>query len=179
MSSYIGEFNTVLALGTIAVQVFLVGVVLLHLIPQTPVSKIILDSLSAYAIPIGFFLALSTTALTLIYSDIFGFIPCGLCWFQRIFLYPQVILLGIAWWKKDQKVFRYILALSVAGTAVALYHHYLQVGGTDILPCPASGNGDCGKRLIYEFNYVTFPLMAATAFLFQAALSFVSLRRQQ
>jgi hypothetical protein len=55
------------------------------------------------------------------------------------------------------------MALSVCGALVALYHHFIQIGVGSALPCPASG-GDCGKRIVFEFGYVTFPLMAFTIF---------------
>ncbi len=200
------QLNFFLSIGTLVMQGALVVLVIFLF---TGGQKSLIGVIKQYALPLGFFAALFASALTLVYSDVFGFIPCSLCWLQRIFLYPQVVLLGIAWWKKDEGVWKkqklisvssgpakqdwslpeadqrrdrgtevwdYIIALSILGLLVALYHHYLQMGGTEILPCPASGEGDCGKRFIYEFNYVTFPLMAATLFAWQWVLGLIAKR---
>src|SRR3989344_8598496 len=175
MLPVVAQLNFLLGIGTILLQGVVVILVCLLFKKNNPASQSILGLLKKWALPLGFFITLGASILTLVYSDVFGFIPCSLCWFQRIFLYPQVVLLGIAWFKKDDGVWKYIIALSVLGAVVALYQHYLQMGGTELLPCPADGVGDCGKRFIYEFNYVTFPLMAATLFAWQWVLGIVAI----
>ena len=107
--------------------------------------------------------------MTLVYSEAFGFVPCGLCWLQRVFLYPQVFILGMALFYKEKIAARYGLMLSVPGLIISLYQHYLQMGGNEFLPCPASG-GDCAKRIMFEFDFVTFPLVSAFLFLFLIVL---------
>ncbi len=118
-----------------------------------------------YGLLSAFILTTGSTVMGFVYSDVFGFVPCGLCWLQRVFLFPQVILLGMAIYYKDKAVARYGIVLSSLGTIIALYQHYLQVGGSSFLPCPASG-GDCAKRYFYEFDFLTFPLMSAFVFVF-------------
>ncbi len=177
MLPIVAALNFWMSLGIIAMQGAIVLIAIALFFPTNSIAVSTRNLLKRFAIPLGFFVALAGTFLTLLYSDYFGFIPCGLCWLERIALYPQVVLLGIAWFKKDNAVWKYVLALSLAGLIVALYHHYIQIGGADLIPCPASGNGDCGKRIIYEFGYMTFPLMAATLFAWQALLSFVATRR--
>jgi disulfide bond formation protein DsbB len=109
--------------------------------------------------------------MTLIYSEVFGFIPCGLCWLERIFLYPQVILLGVALATKDKVVSKYGIALSIPGMLVSLYQHYLQMGGAEFITCPVIGAGaDCAERILFEFGFMTFPLMSAFLFAFLIAL---------
>lgn len=113
----------------------------------------------------GMLIALCTTAgasiLTLVYSEVFGIIPCGLCWLERIFLYPQVFLIATALYYKDTVMPRYGIVLSVFGLIISLYHHYIQMGGSEFIKCPASGASDCAKRYIFEFDFVTFPLLSA------------------
>ena len=116
---------------------------------------------------IGFLLSIGGVAVSLFYSEILGVLPCGLCWLQRVFLYPQVLLFAVAIWKSDKSVADYSIAFSIFGGAVALYQHYLQMGGTGIVPCPAVATGaDCAQRFLFEFGYVTFPLMSFSIFAF-------------
>ena len=114
----------------------------------------------------AFLVALVATAISLVYSDIIGFVPCELCWIQRIFLYPQVIILGLALWKKTKDSEIYCSALSLIGGVIALYHFYGQSFNPSALPaCDALGEASCAARYFVEFGYVTIPLMSLTGFL--------------
>ena len=171
MSPLVSNLNFLLACATLLSQVLFVILVAAYLLRKKNAA---LDSFfqvaAQYALPFAFLLALGATILSLVYSEVFGFVPCGLCWLQRIFLYPQTVLLGIAWWKKDSRIGDYIIALSILGAIVALDQHLLQMGISSGLPCPASGNTDCAKRILFEFNYITFPLMSFTSFVWQIGL---------
>lgn len=174
MPPLVQNLNFMLALSTLALQVALVSLFLVFIFrKKLPGAFPVLRFIETYALHFAFFLALSSVVMSLIYSEVFGFIPCGLCWMQRVFLYPQAVILGIALSKKDTKVADYIIALSVFGALFALDQHFLQMGGGGFLPCPASGNGDCAKRILFEFGYITFPLLSFTAFLSQIALMLV------
>lgn len=170
--------NFFLALGTVFVQcatVALLAVMLLR--KRFPDLKDIAALAARFGLWAGFLLSLAATTLSLYYSEVLGFTPCGLCWMQRVFFYPQVVLLAIAAWYRDRSVAVYSIALSVAGLIVALYQHYLQMGGTDLLPCPAAAGGggiaaDCAQRILFEFGYITFPLMSASLFAFLIVLLF-------
>ena len=106
------------------------------------------------------------TGGSLFYSEIAGFDPCKLCWFQRIFMYPLAILLGLALIRKDFKFTFYPFALTLIGAIISLYHNTIYYGGISIFPCEPFGLGvSCTKVLVMEFGYVTIPLMALTAFL--------------
>lgn len=117
-----------------------------------------------YALLAAFALTLSTTLMSLVYSEIFGLVPCGLCWLQRMAIYPQVLLLATAIYIKDTKIAIYNIVLSIFGILIGLYQHYIQMGGNELFGCPASG-GDCAKRFFFEFNFVTFPLLSVFVFL--------------
>lgn len=124
-----------------------------------------------------FLLTLGASAMTLVYSEIFGFVPCSLCWFQRIFLYPQMLLFGAATYWKDTLAARYAIIFSIPGFIIALYQHYLQMGGGEFVPCPVDGaEADCSVRILFEFGFMTFPLMSAGLFLFIIAMSVYLLR---
>lgn len=119
----------------------------------------------------AFLLTLAGSIMTLVYSEIFGFLPCGLCWLQRVFLYPQVVILGVSLYFKQAGAALYGCALSILGLLVAQYQHYLQMGGNEFIACPTAGAGaDCAKRILFEFGFMTFPLMSVALFAFLGAL---------
>ena len=166
MTELAQQLNFLLALGTIAIQVAAVVLAVLLLLERYKQKTFrVLTLVGVYGIQLVFFISLASVGISLFYSEILGFIPCGLCWLQRIFLYPQVILAGMAWYKKDNKIADYLIALSGVGAVVALYQHYLQMGGSAFIPCPAVGPSiDCAQRFLFEFGYITFPLMSLSVF---------------
>lgn len=153
--------NYILGVGTIAMQAVSVGLILAYFWRDK--SKVARDTLAlahTWGLWSAFWLSLIGVGLTLYYSEVVGYVPCGLCWMTRVFFYPQVLLFAVALYKHEgSRVADYSLALSIPGAIIALYKHYLELGGSELLPCPASGVGDCGKRYIFEFGYVTMPMM--------------------
>jgi disulfide bond formation protein DsbB len=114
-------------------------------------------------------LAAVSSGMTLVYSEYFGLVPCALCWFGRIAMYPLVLIAGIALWKGEAtQVLKYIAGFSIVGVLVSVYHHTLQmvaVYGGDKLPCPTSG-GDCSQISVFGYGHITFPYMAMVIFVF-------------
>jgi len=130
--------------------------------------------ISKRAFILAFLVALVATLGSLTYSEILRYDPCKLCWLQRIFMYPQVILLGMALWKKDYKIADYSLALSIIGGLIALYHYLLQLGIAPSIPCSAVGYSTaCSKQFVLEYGYITIPMMALSAFIIIALLLFL------
>jgi disulfide bond formation protein DsbB len=118
--------------------------------------------LAKYALPLGFFGTLAAMLFSLYYTYGLQVIPCELCWFQRIFVYSLVFVFGMAWYKNDKKIFDYTMLLSGVGLAIAVYHHYLQLGYNLLKPCSTAPFAvDCAVPTFVEFDFVTFPLMAA------------------
>lgn len=175
MTELAQNINFLLALATVVLEIATVTLVVLLVRERFTRREIrFLNTLGRYALHIVFLVSLSGTAMSLVYSEILGFLPCGLCWIQRIFLYPQVILSGMGIWKRDRSVADYLLGLSIPGAFIALYQHYLQMGGTSLLPCPAvAADADCAQRFLFEFGHVTFPFMALVAFVFIIVLMIV------
>lgn len=172
MASFTEQLNFFASLGTIIGQIFIFLVIVLWLsvkLEKSPIKKTAEHALSALAsqgLVFGFLVALTSTVVSLIYSDIIGYEPCKLCWVQRIFLYPQVIILGLALWKKTKDSEVYCLALSVIGGVIAAYHFYGQSFNPNALPaCDFAGGASCAIRFFVEFGYVTIPMMSLTAFL--------------
>lgn len=124
-------------------------------------------TLERYGLWIAFTITLIASIYTLYASEVLGQIPCSLCWVQRAFLWPQVILFLIAALMKDRGIALYSIALSVIGALVALYHHWLQMGGSALLPCPASGPSiNCETPTFVMWGFVTFPFMSFSLFVF-------------
>ena len=132
------------------------------------------------AVLFALIVALIATSGSLFYSEIAGYEPCKLCWFQRIFMYPQVLLLGLALWKKEGKqIAPYSVLLSSIGALIAGYHYLLQLDLVPSLPCSAVGYSvSCSQRFVMQFGYITIPLMAFTAFLLIIVLTRTALKEK-
>ena len=125
-------------------------------------------------------LIVSLTAMlgSLYFSDYLGFEPCKLCWYQRIALYPIVVLTLAALIKKDKNITHYTLWLAIIGGLIALNHYFLQITNVSILPCSAVGySQSCAQVFTLQFGYITIPLMALTAAILIATLSILARRR--
>lgn len=158
----VATLNYVVALGAIALQVVTVALLVLYIARR---GDVVSTFVARRGTVIVLLVSSAATALTLFYSEVIGFPPCPLCWWQRIFMFPQVVLAGVAIRKKEH-VADYSIALSIIGLGVALYHHALQMFPAGSLPCPAQGEVSCAQVLLLEFGYVTFPMLAATLFAF-------------
>jgi len=110
---------------------------------------------------LAFIIALIATLGSLYYSEMAGFAPCNLCWLQRIFIYPQVFILGLAYFRKDIKIRDYSLLLAVIGLMFSLYHNYIYYTVKTTSLCSLSI--PCVQKYIIGLEYVTIPLMALTA----------------
>ncbi len=154
--------NVFLGLGAIVLQI--VSVIVLFLLFFGPKRNIFLDFISKHFLPIAFLVSLSAWSV-LIYSEIIHFLPCYLCWWQRVFMFPLALMFGVALWDKDRKVIRYALPLLLAGFAVSLYQNFFYYfGEPSNLPCDASGVS-CYQRLVSEFGgYISIPMLALTGF---------------
>lgn len=133
-----------------------------------------LELVARYAFPLGFFVSLFAMLGSLYYSYYLGIAACELCWFARVFIYPQVFLFGLAWYKNDHRIFDYVLMLSGVGAFIGVYHHYLQMGYDLYKPCAAIPfAADCSVPTFIEYGFVTYPLMGVVtcAILFLAAYS--------
>lgn len=161
----ISTVTLLLSLGTILAHIFIALVLVWYFLLQESF-KPVADYLSKHGILIAFKIAVISMLASLFYSNVAGFAPCELCWFQRIFMYPLVVLLGMALWKKDVKIVEYALPLSVIGFIISLYQNYIYYfnNGLDAY-CQAGGTlVSCVKRYVFEFGYISIPIMALTGF---------------
>ncbi|RCW69671.1 disulfide oxidoreductase [Saliterribacillus persicus] len=108
--------------------------------------------------------SLVATLGSLFYSEVMGFVPCELCWFQRILMYPLIIIYGYAVVKKDIKLALPGAILSGIGIVVSVYHYLIQK-----LPSLSSVGESCGLvpcnvTYVNYFGFITIPFLALTAF---------------
>ena len=129
--------------------------------------------LNSYALTLGLLVSLGAVLGSLFYSEVVGYEACVLCWWQRVFLYPQLVLFAIALWRKDRSVFLYSSVLSALAGIIALYQAYVYMGGASLLPC-TSAEGACSKIYVMEFGYITIPVMSLTTVLYYLFLAWVN-----
>lgn len=154
-------FNPVTAILVAISDVVFVTLAIWYFVRRETVVNLV----GPYALHALFMLALIGSAGSIFYSNVLGYAPCSLCWWQRIFCYPQVVLFGIALWKKDSHVYLYSLWLSGIGFFIALYQYLLQWGLAPDVGCStAPGVADCSVRITLGLGYVTIPMMALTGF---------------
>ncbi|MSW95180.1 MAG: disulfide bond formation protein B [Actinobacteria bacterium] len=110
--------------------------------------------------------AACATLGSLFFSEISGFVPCRLCWLQRIAMYPLfVILLVAALRRSTREAFQYAAIFPIVGAAVAIYHLYIEAHPEkETAGCRLSAPGGCAVKWINEFGYLTIPTLALTAF---------------
>ena len=170
MPIYLEILNKILSLGTIFLQVFILFIIINFIFYRSRENKALLI-LKKYTFHLGFLAALGAVSLSLFYSEVVGYPPCELCWIQRIFLYPQLVLFGMELYKKERSIVDFSIVFATLGSLVSIYHIYIENGGGSGLGCtaitPSNVNEvSCAIRYIYEFGYVTMPIMALTMSLF-------------
>ncbi len=164
-----------LAIGAI-IGLVVLGIFVLRMIYLVVTNKPcpIAPFVHRYILLLGFLMTFFGTGMSLFYSDVLKYAPCDLCWYQRIFLYPQVFMFAYAWYKKDYSVLAYSALLSIVGGIIGLYHHMLQIGFDLMKPCSTAPFAvDCAAPTFVEFGFVTFPLMSSLLFGFLLAMIFV------
>ena len=122
-------------------------------------------TVEGYELWLVFLVSSIATGGSLFFSEIAHFVPCELCWYQRICMYPLTIVSLLAALANDRRVARYLLPLPLVGACVSVYHLLVEnkvVGQSTA--CLISAPGGCATKWIEEFGYVTIPVLALTAF---------------
>jgi len=130
----------------------------------------LLNNLLPYA---AWIVALVAMAGSLFFSEVMDLPPCVLCWYQRIAMYPLVLIIGIGILTEDARWKVYALPLTLIGLGISIYHNLLYYG---ILPesvSPCVEGISCTSGQIELFGFITIPLMALAAFVMIAASLFI------
>ncbi len=149
----------------------LIALLVIGLIPalrKLPVIKQIYAFMHGKPLLFAWIFSLVATLGSLFYSEIALYDPCRLCWYQRIFMYPLAIMLGMAWWKNEKHIVKYAIPLAVIGGLIAAYHSAIQfiaaVSPSVTDTCAAVG-ASCRTPEFWAFGYITIPVMALSAFI--------------
>lgn len=109
-------------------------------------------------------LAFGASISVLFIGEVLGQAPCNLCWFQRAFMFPLAVILGVAAWHSDATVWRYAVPLAAFGSVIAFYHSLLYAGlvPAPIIPCTASGPSCTDDAML--ILGIPIPLLALLTF---------------
>ena len=127
-------------------------------------SSIRLDSSSSTFIFLSFLISLIATLGSLFFSEIMNFVPCSLCWYQRIFMYPLVFLFSINLLFPDDKIFKYSFPLVIIGWIISVYHNLLilKIIPENLSPCVQGV--PCSVDYLNWFGFITIPLLSFFAY---------------
>jgi len=162
----VNYLNVFLGSGAIVLQILSVfAFFLLFFRSKEKKTNFYLDFIDKHFLILSFLISLFSSIFPLVYSEIIGFPPCVLCWWQRVFMFPLAFMFGIALWDKDRRVIRYALPLVCVGLLVSIYQNFFYYFGQNLnLPCDVSGIS-CYQRLVSEFGgYISIPMLALTGF---------------
>jgi len=114
---------------------------------------------------------------SLFFSEVMDLPPCVLCWYQRIAMYPIVILVALGIVRNDRKTYISVLALAIPGLAISIYHNllYWKILPESIAPCMLGVS--CTTKFFEWFGFITIPFMALVAFIIINVLAFISLKK--
>jgi disulfide bond formation protein DsbB len=115
----------------------------------------------AYA---AWIIALTATVGSLFFSEVMILPPCVLCWYQRIAMYPLVLIIGVGIVLRDRRMKYYALPVCLSGLAIAVYHNLLYYGVIPDSITPCTQGISCTSVQIEWLGFVTIPLMSLAAF---------------
>ncbi|HEY6148960.1 MAG TPA: disulfide bond formation protein B [Gaiellaceae bacterium] len=122
------------------------------------------ELVEGYELWLVFAVSAIATGGSLFFSEIAGFVPCELCWFQRICMYPLSIASLLAAAANDRRASRYLLPLPLVGAGVSVYHLLIENGAIKEPSACQIGGAGCAVKWINEFGYMTIPTLALTGF---------------
>lgn len=105
-----------------------------------------------------------STLGALFFGEVMHVPPCVLCWYQRIFMFPLVLILPIGLFPLDRKVVRYALPLAALGWLFAVFHQLLVAGVIPESIKPCTQGVPCSQTVIEWFGFLTIPLLSVVAF---------------
>lgn len=150
-------FDTIIALGIIALQVGIL-ITIVAWISKAPLAQTIARH-STLILRVVF---VASVLGSLVYSEIYKFAPCILCWYQRLAIFPTALLLFTSSLSKSALLRLQVLVFSSIGFAIALFHRYIEL-------FPSAGTGVCGTDgiscntlYVMQFGYITIPMMSLT-----------------
>ena len=113
---------------------------------------------------LAWLLASVATLGALFLGEVMGYTPCVLCWYQRIAMFPLVLILAAGLFPYDPRVLRYALPLAVVGWALALFHWGVASGFIPEQIAPCNKGVPCAVEQVVWFGFLTLPMLSVAAF---------------
>ena len=135
------------------------------------------EPLPWYLIFACWLIAAVATGGSLFFSEVMEYMPCSMCWYQRIFMYPLVLIFIVGSFPVNKMVFNYSIPLISLGWLFALYHNLIQ---WEIIPesaSPCVENNPCTTQWIDWLGFITIPLLSFTAFTMIGIIMIIFYRR--
>ncbi len=156
MQTFIHIFNVLLSVGIIVYAI--------KIIYMLAFQSHVLPLIKRHGLLSVFFISLVATICSMVYSNVVGYPPCDLCWYQRIFMYPTVFMTFYALVKRQSlaSIRPHLILLTVIGGIISIVHNIIYYVGYNPLPCSATAS--CTARYVFEFGFATIPLMAFMSF---------------
>lgn len=111
-----------------------------------------------------FIVASIATLGSLFFSEVMEFVPCTMCWYQRIFMYPLVLIFLINLLYPDDKLFKYSISLVVVGLLFAIYHNLLMWGIVPESAVPCKQGVPCSTEYFEYFGFINIPFLSLSAY---------------
>jgi disulfide bond formation protein DsbB len=161
------NFFLVLTLAVDAVLVIAVVLAFAALVSRSARASVValVSAVAPQSVLLAWIVATVTTLGSLYYSEHAGFVPCELCWYQRILMYPLVIVLGVAWIRRDAKVWMTALVFVVLGAPLSLYHWLVERVPAFAESSSCSVSVPCTAPWFEKLGFVTLAWMAMSSFL--------------
>jgi disulfide bond formation protein DsbB len=118
-----------------------------------------------------------STLASLFFSEIMELAPCALCWYQRVFMFPLVIVLLVGLFPFDKSIIKYALPLAIAGWGFAFYHYLLYSGFIPESIQPCSQGVSCSETYLDLFGFLTIPMLSLVSFSIIIVLLYTLKRR--
>lgn len=158
-------YSTIVALLSLVALAVAIGLLIFRLAKGPEAGGL----LGAKAIWLAWLVALVSMVGSLIYSEVIHFVPCRLCWFQRIAMYPMAVILLVGAIRREFQVKYYALPLALIGLGISVYHYIIQR-----FPSLESGACDpsapCSAVYVDIFDFISIPFMAGMGFIVIAVL---------
>jgi disulfide bond formation protein DsbB len=162
--------STALAALAVLLQILVVLVALLALISLASsgarrLLAEVRDTLLGSELWIAWVIALTATLGSLYFSELAKYVPCHLCWYQRIAMYPMAVILLVGALRRDVRAgVQYAFLFPIVGALISIYHIYLEENPSAQPAGCKVGGTTCATKWIDKFGYITIPMLALTAF---------------
>jgi len=158
--------------GLLALVAIVIGVGTTILLVRGHVPERLRDDV---ALPLATAIAAVATGGSLFLSEVAGYVPCTLCWYQRIAMYPLVVVVGIAAARREREVWRTVLPITAIGSVISVWHILIERNPQWAGPCEAGA--PCSLMWVEELGFLTLPTMALIAFIAVTVLTLAARRR--